>query len=250
MAPNIEAPRLAVNQIVRKKIPDRHSLLGEWTSVEDAETNRFCNQLSCRGNGADSAVRPDSSSRRWPAPVPDATARSSTSAPTPGSATDTPPTSRAGVGRGRSTGSSPHLTVEHGARAMAVGMAIRDRPAVTLAAQIQVFLQDDSRQVAGRPSPGPAESLREAATVWRVVRVPDPSGHVREQVLQVLGPVSNLEPPVQETQQDDHLCEQRRPRRLSPLPALSTDGLRGVLGCDIARLRLGFLSSEKQVMYD
>ena len=75
----------------------------------------------------------------------------------------------------------PHEPIQHVARAVAVGREVRLRPPRALVAQVEDLLQDDPRQVPGRPLPEPTEPLPEAPPVGRVIRLPDPSGDVWEQ---------------------------------------------------------------------
>jgi len=132
----------------------------------------------------------------------------------------------------------PHLAVEHVARAVAAGVTVRHRVATTLAAQVQDVLQHDPAEVPLGPLTEPAQPLPEAPPVGGVVRPPDLPRGLRELVLQVLGAVPDLEPPVQEAQQDDHPPEQPLPGRLRRLPAVGADGLGGVVRGDVTGLLL------------
>src|SRR5262245_37722005 len=124
----------------------------------------------------------------------------------------------------------PHLTVEHIAGAVAAGVTIRHRVTTTLAAQVQDVLQHDPADVPPSPLPEPTQPLSEAPPVHSVVRLPDLPRDLRKLVLQVLGPVPDLEPAVQEAEEDDHPAKQRLPGRLRALPAVGVDGLGGVVG--------------------
>src|SRR5512135_51436 len=143
---------------------------------------------------------------------------------------------------------SPHDPVEHVAGAMPPGVAVRDREPGTLTAEIQDRLQDHPGQYAWSPLPEPTQALSEPATVGRMVRLPDPSRDVREHVLEVLGPVADLQPRVQEAQQDYHLGEQGLPGGLCPLPAIGADGLGGVLGGHVAGFVLEDLVGDLQLI--
>jgi hypothetical protein len=96
-----------------------------------------------------------------------------------------------------------HQAVEHIAGTMAVWMVVGERPAVALATQVQDVFQDDPNQVFGGPLAERSETLRETAAIGCVVCVPDPSRNLRKHVLQMLGTVADLEPSVQEAQEDD-----------------------------------------------
>ena len=52
-----------------------------------------------------------------------------------------------------------HQSVKHVARAVAAGVAVGNRPAVALATQVQDLLQDDPREVSGRPLAERAQAL-------------------------------------------------------------------------------------------
>src|SRR5512142_508070 len=112
-----------------------------------------------------------------------------------------------------------HQPVEHVAGAMAAGVVIREREPGPLATQGQDVLQHDPPQVLTRPLSEPTQPLPEAPAIGRVVRLPDPPRDLRTHLLQMLGPVADLEPRVQETEQDHYRWEQPLPSRLRPLPA-------------------------------
>src|SRR5512135_305284 len=132
----------------------------------------------------------------------------------------------------------PHLAVEHVAGAVPAGVQVRDRPSPRRATQILDLLQDNPRDVPGRPAPQRPEPLAEASAVRRVIRLPDPAGDLCEHPLQVLGSVTDLEPGVQEALEDDHTPEQGLPGRLRRLPAVGVERLGSVLWGDVAGLGL------------
>ena len=138
----------------------------------------------------------------------------------------------------RSSGSSPHLAVEHVARAVAPGMAISDGPSVPLTAQIQDVLQDDPREVSGGPLPERTQALCRSSDGWGRGRLPRPVGRLPRTDLSSVWLGREFEPPVQEAQQDDDLREQRFPGRLRSFPAVGAYGLGSVLGGDVAAPRL------------
>ncbi len=81
---------------------------------------------------------------------------------------------------------------------MPADVAVRDREAGAFATEVQDGLQDHTRQHTRGPLPKPAQTLGEPAAVGGVVRLPDPPGDVREHRLEMLGPVADLQPGVQE----------------------------------------------------
>lgn len=117
----------------------------------------------------------------------------------------------------------PHDPIEHVARAMPAGVAVRDRPAIALVAQVQQGLQDHPRQMAQGPLPEPTQVLRETPAVGGTVRLPDPPRDLREDLLQMLGSVPDPEPGMQEAEEDDNLREQGLPGRWRPRPAVGAD---------------------------
>lgn len=125
------------------------------------------------------------------------------------------------------------LAVEPVAGAVPAGVTGREREPLALATQVQDVLQDDLAPGSGRPLPEPTQPWPEAPTVGRVVRFPYPAGEVREHLLEVRGPVPDLEPRVPKAQEDDHPGEQGLPGRWRPLPALGADGPGGVFRVDI-----------------
>ena len=72
------------------------------------------------------------------------------------------------------------MAVEHVAGAVTAGVAVGDRPAVALPAQIQDLLQDDPREVSTRPLPERTQPLCETPAVGGVIRLSDPSEDLRE----------------------------------------------------------------------
>lgn len=120
---------------------------------------------------------------------------------------------------------APHQVGEHVACAVTAGATVRVRPSLVLTAQTE----DDPFEVSSRPVQEPTQSLREAPRIDRMVRFPSQPEDFREQILQVLGPVADLEPAVQEAQQDDHFREQCLPGRLRAFPAVGADGTKGSL---------------------
>src|SRR5262245_41104480 len=131
-----------------------------------------------------------------------------------------------------------HLPVKHVARAVAARMTVRDRVPTTLAAQVQHVLQHNPAEIPTGPLPEPAQALSETPAVRRVVRLPDLPRHLSELILQVLGPVPDLEPAVQEAQEKHRPREHGLPSRLRPLPAVGADGLRRVFRRDVTGLVL------------
>src|SRR5271165_2863664 len=129
-----------------------------------------------------------------------------------------------------------HDAVQHVARAVTVGVTVRQRPPWALGAEVQDLLQDDAAEVLASPLPESTEPLPETPTVGGMIRLPDPPRDLREQLLQVLGAIADLQPRVQETQEHDHVREQRLPGRLRPRPAIGVDGPGGILGGDVAGL--------------
>ena len=105
----------------------------------------------------------------------------------------------------------PHQAIQHVARAVAVGMEVRLRPQRALVTQVQDLLQDDPRPMSGRPLPEPTEPWTEAPTVGRVIRLPDPARDHRKDFIQENGQNQDLEPRVQEEQQEDSQREHRLP---------------------------------------
>ena len=101
-----------------------------------------------------------------------------------------------------------HQPVEHVARPVAAGVAVRDRPRGRASAQVQDLLQDDPAEMLLRPAPQRPQPLPEAPPVGGVVRLPDPPRDLGELVLQVLAPLPDLEPGVQEALEDDDALEQ------------------------------------------
>src|SRR5512147_679545 len=106
----------------------------------------------------------------------------------------------------------PHQPVEPVAGAMATGVVIRQGEPWPLVTQGQDGLLHDPRQMLTRPLPPPTQPLSEVSAIGRMVRFPDPPRDLRKDVLQVLGSVADLEPRVQEAEQDYH-------RREQPLPS-------------------------------
>ena len=141
-----------------------------------------------------------------------------------------------------------HQSVKHVARAVAAGVAVGNRPAVTLATQVQDLLQDDPCEVSGRPLAERAQALCKTPAVGRVIGIPNPPGDFGKHLFKVFGPVADLEPAVQEAQQDDDLRKQHLPGRLRPLPAIGADGLGSVFGGDIAGLVFEDLVGDLQLV--
>ena len=82
----------------------------------------------------------------------------------------------------------------------------------------------------------------------RVIGIPNPPGDFGKHLFKVFGPVADLEPAVQEAQQDDDLRKQHLPGRLRPLPAIGADGLGSVFGGDIAGLVFEDLVGDLQLV--
>ena len=106
-----------------------------------------------------------------------------------------------------------HDPVEHVAGTMTTEVVVRDREAGALATEVQDGLQDHPGQHAHGPLPESTQALCEPTAVGRMVRLPHPPGDFREPLFEMLGPVADLEPGVQEAQQDHHLRKQRFPGR-------------------------------------
>ena len=83
-----------------------------------------------------------------------------------------------------------HQSVKHVARAVAAGVAVGNRPAVSLATQVQDLLQDDPCEVSGRPL---AERARRCAKLRRsgVIGIPNPPGDFGKHLFKVFGPVGS-----------------------------------------------------------
>src|SRR2546426_12228261 len=107
-----------------------------------------------------------------------------------------------------------HPPVKHVTRAVASGVTVRHRVLPALAAQVEKVLQDNPVEVPTGPFPEPTQPLTEVPAIGRVICLPDLPRDLPKLVLQVFGPVADLEPPVQEAQEDDHPLEQRPPARL------------------------------------
>src|SRR5512135_886082 len=130
----------------------------------------------------------------------------------------------------------PHDAIKHVARAVTVGVTVRQRPPRALGAEVQDLLQDNAAEVLASPLPESTEPLPETSAVGGMIRLPDPPRDLREQFLQVLRTIADLQVRVQETQEHDHMREQRLPGRLRPRPAVGVDGPRGILGGDVVGL--------------
>ena len=73
-----------------------------------------------------------------------------------------------------------HQSVKHVARAVAAGVAVGNRPAVTLATQVQDLLQDDPCEVSGRPLAERGRGVvQNSGGRWRD-RYPKPAGRLRQ----------------------------------------------------------------------
>ena len=78
-----------------------------------------------------------------------------------------------------------HQSVKHVARAVAAGVAVGNRPAVTLATQVQDLLQDDPCEVSGRPLAERAKALCKIPAVGRVIGIPNPPGDFGKHLFKV-----------------------------------------------------------------
>jgi len=126
-----------------------------------------------------------------------------------------------------------HETVEHVAGPVTVGVIVGDGPQVAFVAQVQHLFQGDAAEVSVGPGSQAADTLREASTMGSVIGVPHLLRDRQEQLAEVLRPIADLQPRVQEALQDRHQREEELPRGLGRLPAVGVDGLRGVLGLHV-----------------
>src|SRR5438309_11468680 len=78
------------------------------------------------------------------------------------------------------------------------------------------------------PLPQATQTLGEGSGVRGVIRLPDPSAQVGERLLQVLGPVPDLEERMEKAEDQRHSLEQRLPGRLGGRPAVGVDRVRPV----------------------
>ena len=73
-----------------------------------------------------------------------------------------------------------HQSVKHVARAVAAGVAVGNRPAVTLATQVQDLLQDDPCEVSGRPLAERGAGVVQNSGDRARDRYPKPAGRLRQ----------------------------------------------------------------------
>ena len=87
----------------------------------------------------------------------------------------------------------PHDAVQHVTRAVTVGVTVRQRPPRPLGAEVQDLLQDNAAEVLASPLPESTEPWPETSAVGSMIRLPDPPRDLREQFLQVLRTIADLQ---------------------------------------------------------
>src|SRR5512142_3399824 len=101
------------------------------------------------------------------------------------------------------------------ARPMTAGMSVRPHEGPSLVTQRQHLLPHDRLiDMVRGPLPQAAKPLRERTGIRGMVCTPDPLPQSIERLLQVLGPIPDLQERMQEAKDERHPLEQRPPGRL------------------------------------
>jgi hypothetical protein len=120
-----------------------------------------------------------------------------------------------------------HRTVHRIARAVALRVAITQNILLGPTPELVQRLLNRARPHAGRaPLTKGRHRLAEGVGTGRLVHLPD----LLMQLERLATPVADLQDPVQETQDQDHLREQRPPGALGCFPAVGVHRLRSVRG--------------------